>query len=107
MHVPLDQLRPDMVLSADLKDAGGRLLLPAGTTLTEKHIRYCQMWGIAEVRIVAEEEAEEETAPVIDPARLAAAEAALAPRFGHVDLHHPAIAAVFRYCVQQALRKTT
>jgi hypothetical protein len=101
--VTLEQLRPDMVLAADIVDGNGRLLLPAGTTVTDKHVRYCQMWGVLEVEIASGEGPPVVTEPVIDPARLAAAEALLRPRFRHVDQAHPVVDILFRHAVQAHL----
>ena len=103
MQVSIEQLRPDLVLGADLSDASGRLLLPSGTVLTDKHIRYCQMWGIAAVEIQVDEPTAVTDEQPIDPAAWAAAEEALAPRFAHVDREHPAIAALFAHCVAARL----
>jgi hypothetical protein len=104
MRVVLDNLRPDMVLAADIVDGTGRLLLPSGTVLTEKHLRYCQMWGIPDAEIAGDEPAEEPE-EVLDPARIAEAEEAVKPRFAHVSRDHPAIEELFRYCVTAHLRK--
>lgn len=103
MQVSIEQLRPDLVLGADLSDASGRLLLPTGTVLTEKHIRYCQMWGIAAVDIQVDDPTAVTAEQPIDPEAWAAAEAAVAPRFVHVDREHPAIAALFAHCVAAAI----
>ncbi len=105
MRVTLDNLKTDMVLAADIVDSGGRLLLPNGTVLTDKHLRYCQMWGIADAEVQGTEEVAPETDPAFDPAVVAEAEAAVAGRFTHADLSHPAIAALFRHCVDRHLRK--
>lgn len=105
MRVSLDNLRPDMVLAADIVDGGGRLLLPGGTVLTEKHLRYCQMWGIVDAEIVGDEAAEDQAEATIDPARLAEVEALVGARFVHVSREHPAIEALFRYCVTTELKK--
>ncbi len=105
MRVSLENLRADMVLAADVVDSGGRLLLPNGTALTDKHLRYCQMWGVAEAEIVGGEGAEPASDPGFDPELVAQAEAMLNLRFGHVDRGHPAIAPLFQYCVQFQLKK--
>lgn len=105
MHVVIDNLRPDMELGADLKDAGGRLLLPKGTVLTEKHIRYCQMWGIVELEIAGPAEADPPAEPVIDPVLVAKAEEATEPRFKHVSREHAVIDALFRHCVNKQLAR--
>ena len=94
-----------MVLAADIVDSGGRLLLPNGTVLTDKHLRYCQMWGVAEAEVEGTEAAAPDADAEFDPAVVAEAEAAVAARFTHVDRSHPAIAALFRHCVERHLRK--
>ena len=103
MRVALEQLRTDMTLGADIVDGGGRLLLPKGTVLTEKHLRYCQMWGIADADIQGDDTKEPEP-PTIDPKMLAAAEARLRPRFRHVDLSNPVMAELFRHASENAAR---
>src|SRR6185295_6284448 len=105
MRVALEQLRPEMALAADIVDSGGRLLLPKGTVLTEKHLRYCQMWGIGEADIQGAATAEPPP-PVIDPAALLAAENRLRPRFRHLDLSHPVVAELFRHVVESAVRQS-
>jgi hypothetical protein len=103
MRVELEQLRPEMVLAADIVDGAGRLLLPKATVLTEKHLRYCQMWGIADAEIQSDETTEFEI-QVVDPVALAAAEDRARPRFRHTDPSHPVIAALFRYCAEASAR---
>ncbi|HYC30770.1 MAG TPA: hypothetical protein VEB59_00700 [Gemmatimonadales bacterium] len=102
MPVSFEDLKPGMVLAADLREPGGRLLLPANTSLTDRHLRYFQMWGVERVEIVGDEPAS--SAPPPDPAAVAEAEAAAAAHFRHVDLSHPASAAVHRYCLDRRLR---
>lgn len=104
MHVAIEAVEPGMELAADIKDAGGRLLLPAGTAVTEKHIRYFQMWGILQVEIVTDQAAVD-AQPAIDPALLAQARTTVAPRFVHVDRDHPAMVVLFDYCAMALLRK--
>ncbi len=99
-----DQLRPEMVLAADIVDSGGRLLLPAGTTLSEKHLRFCQMWGVLEAEIVTGDGDPEPEEPT-DPARLEAARAAILPRFRHVDPSHPVIDALVTHAVHAHLTR--
>ena len=105
MQVTTDNLRPDMELGSDLTDAGGRLLLPKGTVLTERHIRYCQMWGIVELDVGGASEPEAVSKPVIDPVLVTAAEATVEPRFRHVERGHPVVEALFRHCVQKQLAR--
>ena len=99
MRVSLENLRPDMTLAADIVDGLGRLLLPGGTVLTEKHLRYCQMWGVMEADIAGDEPIEDPEMVALDPAALAAAEAEVRPLFRHCNLTHPVVDALFKHCV--------
>ncbi len=49
--VRVKYLKLGMVLSSHARDPNGRLLLPAGEEITDKHIRTLKAWGIAEVDI--------------------------------------------------------
>ena len=102
MRTRLDDLKPGMKLSADLLETGGRLLLPAGTELTDRHLRYFQMWGVLEAEIEGQEGETAPPAPV-DPAVQAAVEARLADLFRHTDRNHPAVAQVFSHCVAREI----
>ncbi len=105
MLVAIDNVRPEMELGTDLVDGGGRLLLPKGTILTEKHLRYCQMWGVVELEIGGAAEPEAPSEPVVDPVLIAQAEESVAPRFRHVARGHPVIDALFQHCVQKQLAR--
>lgn len=81
--VPVNHLKAGMVLEKDIIAFNGRLLLPTGSSLTEKDIQTLKIWGVAEVAVL---EGEDEgpsidTAPEIPPEILARAEDLLAPLF--------------------------
>ena len=102
MRVSLEQLRTDMVLGKDVVDGAGRL--PAGMALTERHLRYCQMWGIPEAEIVGDEPVED--APEKStPQTIARSEQSIRPAFRHHDIEHPFIATLSRHCVLADARK--
>lgn len=46
-----DELAPGMVLAVDVHGPDGRLLLPAGSVLENRHLRVFQVWGVTEARI--------------------------------------------------------
>ena len=82
-----------MILAGDVHDRNGRLLLGAGTELTDKHIYVFRTWGVIEADIIGIEE-DSDSHPftnVIDPDVWAAAEAEIKPLFRHTDLTHPVI----------------
>ncbi len=106
MRVSLDDIKPGMKLAADLQEPGGRLLLPAATVLTDRHLRYFQMWGVGEADI---EEDGTETgvgdANPLDPAVIAEAETRMAAHFRHADTSHPVVSQVFRHCLTREVRR--
>lgn len=101
--VHTDNLTPGMVLSRSICDRSGRLLLPAGAELTEKHLSIFRMWGVLEAEIVGETVAAEEpeVAPneELDPALVAKAREEVELLFVHNDPEHPAIKELMRVCI--------
>jgi hypothetical protein len=92
-NILTDNLMPGMLLAADVHDRNGRLLLGAGTELTDKHIYIFRTWGVIEADIIGTEE-NSDSHPftnVIDPDVWAAAETEIKPLFRYTDLTHPVI----------------
>lgn len=88
----VDDFKPGMVLAADLKSPQGRMLLPKGSVLTEKHIRTCKIWGIVEGDILGEDgQQAEETPVVLDPALVERAKELAKTYFCLTDLRHPVV----------------
>lgn len=100
--INIDNLAPGMVLRHDVCDRSGRLLLPAGNELTEKHLRIFRTWGICEADIESDE-SPETPQPLItetlDPVLLAAAEEAVTHLFNRNDPQHPAIRELMQLCI--------
>lgn len=96
--ISLDAVNPGMVLAGDVKDRNGRILLSAGSEITEKHLRIFKMWGILSVQIQGSEK--EDLSPKatveIDPIRLQRVEQSVKELFRHNDLNHPFIKELFR-----------
>jgi hypothetical protein len=105
MRSSLEDLKPGMTLAADLLESGGRLLLPAGTVLTDRHLRYFQMWGVSHVDIEGGEAGSADSPITVDPAVQAEVEAALATLFRHADVSHPAVAQVYAHCLAREIRR--
>jgi hypothetical protein len=61
-HLPLDQVRPGMVLSDQLLDIQGQILLPEGAVLTEAMLALMPRHGIAALPIVTTGVSDEELA---------------------------------------------
>lgn len=104
--VHIDNLAPGMVLSRNVCDRSGRLLLPAGAELTDKHFSIFRMWGVLEVEIIGETIVEDPEAPPspsteIDPELLAKARAEVERLFVYNDPEHPAIKELMRICTER------
>jgi hypothetical protein len=102
--VHIDNLAPGMILSSNVSDRSGRMLLPSGAELTEKHFTIFRMWGVLEVEIVGEgvaTDAELTPHKELDPALLAAARQEVERIFVHNDPTHPAIKELLRICIDR------
>jgi len=97
--VPVDDLQPGMPVAEDVFDQQGRMLMAAGTELTERHLRACQLWGITGIRIRAEGLPGEVAAQGPTPEQYAAAEAETERRFRNTDRNHPLIVELVRLCI--------
>lgn len=104
----LDALQPGMVLAADAIHLNGRVLLRVGGTLTEQHLRVFRMWGLSEADIVGAdpERLHDEKLAAADPVCVERERAALNDRFHHTDSSHPVMVELFRWCLEQSVRKT-
>jgi hypothetical protein len=106
MRCSLDDLKPGMILAADLCEPGGRMLLPSATELTDRHLRYFQMWGVGDAEIEGDEMRPATTVP-IDPQMRAVVEAQVGLLFRHADLTYPAVAQVRAYVLGRELRRAS
>ena len=104
--VNLDDIKPGMKLQKDVQERSGRVLLRAGTEITERHLNIFRTWGVAEADIesMSHEEAAAQAAREIDPEVLKAAEEFITPLFGHTDANHAAVRELKRLCVLRYIR---
>jgi HD-like signal output (HDOD) protein len=98
--VSTTKLKEDMVLSDDVKDINGRLLLGKGKKIESSHIRMLKMWGITEVTIVGNLSSEENSEPHEDPQLVEKFKENTKDIFGYNDLTHPAMEELFRLSVE-------
>ncbi|UFS70611.1 hypothetical protein LPW11_00105 [Geomonas sp. RF6] len=102
--VHIDNLVPGMVVSQNVCDRSGRMLLPAGCTLTEKHFSILRMWGVLEAEVACDADGDGEV-PVpqggedFPPEVLHAAREEVERLFLHNDPEHPAVKELMRICV--------
>ena len=97
--VLVDQAKPGMALAAPVKDRMGRLLIPAGAELSERHVSALSAWGVEGIEIEADEAPEPEVE--ISPEVEAAARAELQVVFHHAGSDHPFIAALLDLAVER------
>lgn len=88
-----------MVLASDVLDLRGRVLIPAGAELKDKHVRALPAWGVTRVEVQG---AEAEAPPPVDEWALAAAASEMERLFSLSNSAHPAIAALRGSCTQRA-----
>jgi len=100
----IDSLETGMVLDQDVHDRSGRLLLGAGSTLTQKHLMIFRTWGIEEVSIEGVEAGDTHAVLPEDVTQeqLDAAEDLLRPIFVNAGTEHPVMQELLRLA---ALRK--
>ncbi len=97
----INQIKPGMKLEKDVQERSGRVLLRAGTEITERHLNILMSWGVSEADIesASREEAEAERLQKVDPEILKKAEEQVRPLFAHADQDHPAVRELMRLSV--------
>jgi len=92
-HISLKHVQPGMVLATDAVATGNRLLLRAGSEITEAHLQTLRMWAVTGVDIqgVSREDVVAQAAAPLDASTRAALEAGLDTHFRFTDRAHPLI----------------
>ena len=100
MELKLNQLKPGMVLSRDVTNFSGVLLLKSGSLLKPKDIKNFKAWGISEIFVQesSAEDADQKDEPNVDPKLLEAAQAESAVLFRHANSDHPIVMELERLC---------
>lgn len=91
-------IRPGMILAADVIGDMGRRLLPRGTTLTAGNLRVLSIWGVTEADIAPPDNAgsAESPTPTADPGPGNPARDHVDRLFRDANLDHPAMAELYR-----------
>lgn len=92
-----------MVLASDVLDRRGRLLIPAGKALSERHVSALRMWGVERLEIRGEHDSPEDTLP-LDPQLLSQARAEVADLFRNAGDEHPFLEKLTALAVQRRAR---
>ncbi|HDQ40608.1 MAG TPA: HDOD domain-containing protein [Desulfonatronum sp.] len=98
----VDDFKPGMVLAEDLKSPQGRMLLPKGAVLSEKHIWTCKIWGIVEGDVLGENGQEGDAHPVVlNPALLNQARELAKIFFCLDDVRHPMVREAIKLYIER------
>jgi hypothetical protein len=85
-----------MVLAEGVTDRRGRLLIPAGRALEERHLDALPMWGISQVVVEGGDPGEEaEALGPLDSCCVHQAQEEVEPLFRLANLEHPAMKVVW------------
>lgn len=96
--IKLKQLEVGAVLSDDVADMSGRVLLRAGAEVTEKHLQIFRTWGVTEVSVVGDEiEADDFVLADLSPELLATIQQQTDSLFRFNNSKHEMIAEVVQY----------
>ena len=91
-------------LRAEAIGRNGKVIAPAGTQLTEKHLRRFKTWGVIELDVDdagSAGRAGDSSGPK-KPIDKSAVIGELRRRFRHNRPHHPLIKALARHCIRKA-----
>ncbi len=101
--VTVDQARAGMALAAPVTDRMGRLLIPEGAELSERHVNALSAWGVEGIEIESDEAPEPEVE--ITPEIEADARRQLSPVFRHANSDHPFIGALLDVAVERRAKE--
>ncbi len=96
--IPIEQVRPGMILAQDIRAGSGNVLLKKGVVLEEGHIRILLA---REVKEIAVEESGNDLDPQEAQRLLEEARDFVLPFFHYVDNNHPAILELYRISLQR------
>lgn len=98
--VRIKDLKMGMILASHARDPNGRLLLPAGEEITDKHIRTLKAWGIAEVDIEGDKDEVSEGQPSVKNAEQVSTQVMeeVDELFRYTNKQHPAIKELIELC---------
>jgi hypothetical protein len=95
------QVMPGMVLSSDVYDTSGRLLIKKGAVVDEKHLKVLSTWGVAEVEVESDDDVDDAVVTEIPQEFIEQASKQLRANLVHNDMEHELIKEVFDIAVCQ------
>jgi hypothetical protein len=105
--INLEDIQVNMVLSKDIKDRSGRILLAGGSKINEKHLKVFRMWGITEADIqgMEKDEIAANIVAQLDPFLFQEAEHTIRERFLSVNMENPFNKELFRLITIRSVRR--
>lgn len=101
-NIKAADLEPGMMTAMDVVTPTGRVLLPAGSKLTARHIRMLNARGVDHIAIACAN-AERPSAPSSPVADAEEVNRRIRQRFQHNDSSHPFISELVRLCESRML----
>jgi len=97
-RINVEHVKSGMVLSSDVQDHRGDVLLRAGEKIQRKNLRIFRMWGITEIDIqdVPADDAENRGTELLEPAAPVDGTSHVQQLFQHTDSAHPAVKELVR-----------
>ncbi len=107
--ISVSDIKPGMVLAAEVKDRAGRTLLAAGQEITEKHLKIFKTWGVTDANIVgaSQEDMVSQDLASVDPEVHRQAEEAVLAKFKHAGTTHPGLKELARLATMRRVREMT
>jgi hypothetical protein len=105
--IDLTELKPGMVLSADVALSSIGLLLAAGEAVTEKHINIFRKWGVPQVEVkgVTRDEIQVKQMEQWDAEILQKADKRVSDLFCRTSLENPFISELKRLCLVRLVER--
>ena len=101
-------LKEGMVVTTDVKNMDDMLLIPAGGTLSQKHINILQAWGVTEINVEAAGESDAASADPLaqlPPEVASRLMAEIQGLFWKLDEADPVQMEIFRLVLQRKARQ--
>lgn len=105
--INIEDLQPGMVLSGDVKDRSGTVILASGKEIADQHIHIFKSWGItgADVEGIDQDDLTTAVAARIDPALRQAAETEANDLFRHNHRNHPVVNRLYHLFVVRHVQR--
>ncbi|MEE9465719.1 MAG: hypothetical protein V3W14_09145 [Candidatus Neomarinimicrobiota bacterium] len=107
--INIEDLQAGMVLAKDVTEARGQVLLTAGQTVQDNHLRIFKAWGVTEADVERVDQAEltSSAADSVDPELSREVHDQANSLFMFNNLDHPAISQLYNLYVRRAVNQQT